>query len=314
MKLLRMVKIKDLLTLQDLSPAEILGLIKLTRSIKGETATKQIRGALFGKHVVLLFQKPSTRTRVSFEVAIEKLGGSSTFLASREAQLSRGETVADTAKVLSQYADAIVARVYQHAFLIEMAKHADVPVVNALSDLYHPVQVLSDLFTIQEARGRLRGVKLAYIGDGNNVCNSLLLGCSKVGIDLRVACPKEYEPPKGVVEKAYENARMSGSSVKITRDPLEACKDVEAVYTDTFISMGDEDERETRLKAFLPRYRVTPEFFKVAERDAIFLHCLPAHRGEEVAAEVIDGPNSMVWTQARNRVYTQQALLAALLG
>lgn len=305
---------RDFLTLQDYSPAEILDLVKLSSKFKKGDVGSSARRALEGKHLSLLFQKPSTRTRVSFEVAIKRLGGTCTFLSTGETQISRGETVADTARVLSRYVDAIVARVYRHSFLVEMAKYSDVPVVNALSDLYHPAQILSDLLTISEAKGRLKGLKLAYVGDGNNVCNSLLVGCSKTGIDISVACPKGYDPDRNVLKRSRFYASASQCSATVTRDPVEACRDVDVIYTDTFVSMGAEKERARRLRAFLPKYRVTPKLFDVAAGDAIFLHCLPAHRGEEVTSDVIDGPRSLVWTQAENRLYGQEAILASLLG
>lgn len=308
------LRARDFLTLQDCSREEIHYLIDLAGDFKHKEVDRDELTSLEGKHVALFFQKPSTRTRLSFEVAIRELGGSSIFLSSNEAQVSRGETVADTARVLSEYVDAIVARVYSHADLVEMAECADIPVINALSDLFHPAQVLSDLFTIQEVEGKLKGLKMAYIGDGNNVCQSLLVGCSKVGVDIHVACPKGYEPDQTIVRRAKEYALSSRSSVAITENPIEACRDANVIYTDTFISMGMEHEREIRLKTFLPKYRVTSRLFRVASKDAFFLHCLPAHRGEEVTSSVIDGPRSLVWTQAQNRLYAQEALLAAILG
>lgn len=313
-KMRKGLEARDFLALQDYSSEEIHYLMKLARSFKRKEVDRGELTILEGRHIALFFQKPSTRTRVSFEVAIRELGGSSIFLSSNEAQVSRGETVADTARVLSKYVDAIVARVYSHADLIEMAGHADVPVINALSDRFHPAQILSDLFTIQEVKGRLKGLRMAYIGDGNNVCQSLLIGCSKVGVDVRVACPKGYEPDQTIVKRAQEYALSSRSSVVITENPIEACRNAHIIYTDTFASMGKEHERGLRLKTFLPKYQVTSRLFRVAAKDAFFLHCLPAHRGEEVTSSVIDGPRSLVWTQAQNRLYAQEALLAAIVG
>jgi len=304
----------DFLTLQDYSREEIWGLLNETRrfkegSIKGREARK-----LEGKSVVCLFQKPSTRTRVSFEVAVNQLGGHPLYLGWRETQLGRGETIADTARVLSRYVDCIVARVYKQSDLEAIAKYASIPVINALSDLYHPCQTVADLYTIWEKLGSLEGLKVAYIGDGNNVCNSLLIGCSKMGVNISVACPSKYEPFREAVEAAKKNSEISGSAVEILDDPVEAVEDADVIYTDTFVSMGDEAEREKRLNTFLPKYQVTPELFKHTSENALFMHCLPAHRNEEVTDEVIDGPHSVVWDEAENRLHTAKAILAKMIG
>ncbi len=273
---------------------------------------KGVRKPLAGKNVAMIFQKPSTRTRVSFEVAVQHLGGHAIVLDWSQLQLGRGETVADTARVLDRYVDGIVARVFAQGDLEELARYAEAPVINALSDLYHPCQVVCDLYTVWERRGSLEGLKLAYVGDGNNVCNSLFIGCSKMGMDISVACPEEYKPYGGAVNWALENARESGSKVEITDEPPKAVKGAHIVYTDIFVSMGAEAERQRRLQAFLPKYQVNSELFKYAAEEALFMHCLPVHRGEEVTAEVMDGPRSIVWDQAENRLHTAKALLSLI--
>lgn len=243
-----------------------------------------------------------------------KLGGYALNLRWDELQLSRGEPIKDTARVLSRYVDAIMARVYKHSDLEELAKYASIPVINGLSDLWHPCQILADLLTIKEVKGGFRGVKLAYIGDGNNVCNTLLVGCSKVGVDVSVACPRGYEPSPRALEWAYENSRISGSKVEVLENPVEAVKNADVVYTDVFISMGFESEAEERRRIFLPRYRVDAKLMSYAKPDAVFMHCLPAHRDEEVDEEVLEGRSSVVWLQAENRLYAQMALLYLILG
>jgi len=304
---------KDLLTLQTFSSEEIWQLLKTTRKLKEGDLPEPLSGPLKNKSILLLFQKASTRTRVSFEVAIHQLGGQPLYLGWAEAQLGRGETIADTARVLSRYVDGVVARVYRQADLEEMAKHASIPVINALSDLFHPCQIVADLYTMWERWKTLEDLKVAYVGDGNNVCNSLLIGCSKLGIDISVACPPGYRPYPEAVKWARENAEESGSSVEIVEDPVKAVKGANVIYTDTFVSMGAEAEREERLKVFLPRYQVRSELFLHAAEDAVFMHCLPARRGEEVTDEVIDGPRSVVWDQAENRLHTAKAILAHLI-
>jgi len=306
---------RDLLTLQDLSDEELMQILSLAREVKANWDPARYGSVLAGKTIALLFQKPSTRTRVSFEVAIRKLGGDPIFLSWHELQLSRGETVADTARVLERYVDGIVARVGDHQILVEMAQNAHIPVINALSNRFHPCQIIADLLTIWERFGTFKGIKLAYVGDGTNVCNSLLLGCTKVGMDISVACPVGYEPDPEAVKWAFENASRTGSTIIITDEPLEAVKDAHVIYTDTFMSMHiPESEREKRFEVFVPRYQVRPELFEHARPDAVFMHCLPAHRGEEVAPEVIDGPRSIVFDQAENRLHAQLALLIFLYG
>ncbi len=302
---------KDFLTLQDYSASEIWEMLKMANEIKDKPEKYSDR--LSGKAVLLLFQKASTRTRVSFEVAIRQLGGLPISLGWSEAQLGRGETIADTARVLNRYVQCVVARVYNHSDLEEMASYADIPIVNALSDLYHPCQAVADLFTIWEHFGSLKNLKMAYIGDANNVCNSLLIGCSKIGVNIDVACPPEYKPKEKILNLALKNAEMSESSVKVSTEPVEAVTDAHVVYTDVFVSMGFEEERPKRLRVFLPKYRVATDLFRHASEDAIFMHCLPVHRGEEVTDDVIDGPRSLVWDQAENRLHTAKAILSYVL-
>jgi len=307
------MKKQDFLMLQEFTKDEIWQLLKSTMKFKEKAVKGKMANKLKGKSVALVFQKPSTRTRVSFEVAISQLGGHSVYLGWAESQLGRGETVADTARVISRYIDCIVARVNKHEDLIELAEHASIPIINALSDLHHPCQAVADLYTVWEKLRTLEDVKVAYVGDGNNVCNSLLIGCSKLGVNISVACPKGYEPNKDVLKMAEANAKDGGSKVKIVNEPLEAVKNANVVYTDTFVSMGDEAERDTRLKMFLPKYTVTTELLKHASKGALFMHCLPAHRGEEVTDEVMDGPHSAVWDQAENRLHTTKTILTKII-
>ena len=306
---------RDLLTLQDISDEELMAILRLAKRLKNDLKLGRPHRHLPGRIIALLFQRPSTRTRISFEVAIRHLGGDAIYLSWQELQLARGETIADTARVLERYVNAIVARLAKHESLVELAENTKIPVINALTNRFHPCQIMADLLTLWERFGRLKGLKLAYVGDGNNVCNSLLLGCTKVGMDISVACPYGYEPDPEAVRWAFDNAARTGSTVIITDDPLEAVRDANAIYTDTFMSMHvPEAEREKRMEAFIPRYQVRPELFEHARPDAIFMHCLPAHRGEEVVAEVIDGPRSIVFEQAENRLHVQKALLLFVFG
>jgi len=244
---------------------------------------------------------------------MRQLGGSALYLSWNELQLGRGETVADTARVLARYVDGIMARVFEHSDLEELAKNADVPVINGLSDLCHPVQILADLLTIWEKKGELKRLKLTYIGDGNNVCNSLLLGCAKMGVNISVACPQLYKPDERFIKWAEEESRLSGTTIEITSEPEQAVRDADIIYTDVVVSMGQEAERAERIKVFLPKYRATEDLFKRASKDAIFMHDLPAHRGEEVTNEVIDGRRSVVWDQAENRLHATKGLLSLLI-
>ena len=304
--------VKHLLSMGDLSEKEIDSILEKASHLKKQRSLGVLSDELRGKTIALIFEKPSTRTRVSFEIGIHELGGNPLFLSAQELQLSRGETIADTAKTLSRYVHGIVARVTSHDYLIELSKHSTIPVINALSPLEHPCQTFADILTILERKGKLKGLKVAWVGDGNNVCNSLLLGCTLVGMGITIACPKGYEPNAGVVRKARKNATDSGSKVEILREPIKAVTDADVVYTDVFISMGMEKERKQRLKDFRG-YRVDSKLLKRAKDDVIFLHCLPAHRGEEVTDEVIDGPHSVVFDQAENRLHVQKALLISLI-
>jgi len=267
---------------------------------------------LKGKTLAMIFQKPSTRTRISFEVAMHNLGGKAIYLNWNELQLGRGETIPDTAKTISKYVNGITARVFLHKDLELLADYAEVPVINALSDLWHPCQALADIFTIYEHFGTFRGIKVAYVGDGNNVCNSLLIACSKVGLDISVATPKGYEPYKLAIEYAEDNSKKTGSNIIITNDPKEAVIKANIIYTDVWVSMGQEKDAEKRLKVFSP-YQVNSELIKAASENHIIMHCLPARRGYEITDEVIDSPKSVVWKQAENRLHTQKALLARLM-
>jgi len=305
------LKGKNFLTLADFSVEELWQILE--KAIEIEKNLGKASHILTGKFLALIFEKPSTRTKVSFEVAIKQLGGSSISLNWMEMQLGRGETVADTAKTLERYVDGVIARVLNHQTLIELSKNMKIPVINALSNLYHPCQALSDMLTIYKLKGKLEGLKLAWIGDGNNVCHSLIHACSKFGLNMGIASPKGYEPKKQILKQAQKEAKNSGSKIELTLDPKKAVKDADIIYTDTFVSMGLEAERKKRLKIFLPKYQVTPKLFEYAKKDCIFMHCLPAKRGEEVVDEVIDGSRSVVWFQAENRLHLQRGLLALLI-
>lgn len=292
----------------ELSTLEIEDIIKLALKLKSRQ-----KPLLRNKVLAMFFQKPSTRTRMSFEVAMLELGGHAINLTMNDLQLSRGETIEDTARTLSVYADAIGARVYDHNDIMKLADAGSVPVINMLSNLYHPCQVLGDLLTIKELYPKVRGLKLAWIGDGNNVCNSLIAGCAIMGINCTVACPESYEPWKDAVYFARKEAAKNKCVFEITNDPREAVNNADIVYTDAFVSMGKEAEKDVRLKAFLPAYQVNADLMKLAKSKAIFMHCLPAKRGEEVTNNVIDGKQSVVWQEAENRLHSQKALLCFLL-
>lgn len=308
-----MEEVRHLTSVQDLSKSELMRVLEKSKNLKDMLEQEKSHEYLYGKTLGMVFAKPSTRTRVSFETAMTQLGGHAIYLGWDTLQLGRGETISDTAKTLSGYLDVIMARIYEHENLLELAKNSSVPVINGLTDLLHPCQAVADLFTIWEEKGELAGLKLAYVGDGNNVCHSLLLGASKVGMNIEVAVPSGYEPENGIVEDAKLQAAKTEANVNITDDPEEAVKDADAVYTDVIASMGEEEEREKRLKDF-EGYQVNSELMNLAKDDAIFMHCLPAHRGEEVSAEVIDGPQSVVFQQAQNRMHTEKAILTSLLG
>jgi ornithine carbamoyltransferase len=260
----------------------------------------------------LLFEKPSTRTRTSFEVAALRLGGGAVYLPSSELQLSRGEPIKDTARILGGYLDCIVARVYAHDTVTELSKYSGVPVINALSDLEHPTQIVCDLLSVLEAKGKLEGLKLAYVGDGNNVCNSLLLGCATAGMNMSVACPKGYEPDKGILQKATEIGKQSGAELSIVRQPKDAAENADVLYTDVWVSMGEEKERQKKMRAFRG-YQINAGLLHVAAENAVVMHCLPAHRGLEITDDMIEGKQSIVWAQGENKLYGAAAILDFLL-
>ncbi len=306
------MKQRHLLTLNDYSSGEIEELFELAARVKADP--RAYARALEGKSLAMIFQKPSTRTRVSFESGMLQLGGGALFLGASDIQLHRGETIADTARVLSRYVDGIMARVFSHQDILDLAQHGSVPVINGLSDLLHPCQALADYFTLWERRGTLAGLKLAYIGDGNNMCHSLMYGGAKLGVTVASATPKGFEPEKSVVEEATRIAESSSTPAPVvTHDPVEAVSEADVVYTDVWASMGQEAEADRRREAF-EGFQVTPELMAAARPEAMFMHCLPAHRGEEVAAEVIDGPQSVVFDEAENRLHAQKAVLLSLLG
>ncbi|MEM0116984.1 MAG: ornithine carbamoyltransferase [Conexivisphaerales archaeon] len=298
---------KDFLSIADLTKHDINEIFAIAARLKIHKFGRQLED----KVIALLFEKPSTRTRLSFESGIRQLGGSSVYLDVITTQLSRGETIEDTAKMFERFVDAVVARVNRHQTLEKLATHSHIPVINALSDLEHPCQILSDLFTIREKMGKLEDQKVAYIGDGNNVCNSLILGCAIMGVPISVASPPAYRPKKEIVEYAYT---IPGAKVSIVTEPEEAVREASVIYTDVFVSMGDEASKEQRLSTFIPKYQVTVDLISKARNDVIFMHCLPAHRGEEVQAEVIDGKWSVVFDQAENRLHVQKALLLRMFN
>lgn len=299
---------RDLLSIDDLSPEELIMLLESAADAKRDPDAW--RGRLDGKQVALIFEKPSTRTRVSFEVAVASMGGQAVVLRGDELQLGRGETIEDTGRVLSRYVDAIVVRTFGQDRLERLADASSVPVVNALSDFSHPCQCLADLQTLREKKGELRGLSLAYIGDGNNVAHSLMFGAGKTGMDLRVACPAGFEPFPQVVERALELAGSSGGRLLLTTDPREAADGADALYTDVWVSMGQDAGRGTDAFA---GFQIGAELIDIADDEVVVMHCLPAHRGEEITADAIDGPRSIVWDQAENRLHAQKALLAWLL-
>ena len=302
---------RDYLSVDDLSRDELTFLLDLSGKVKAHPGDHA--ASMSGRSVVMIFEKPSTRTRVSFEVAIASAGGHPVPLSSAELQLGRGETIEDTGRVLSRYAHAIVLRTFEQERLELLAGAASVPVINALSDFEHPCQALADLFTIREARGDLAGQTLVYLGDGNNVTHSLLLGGAKMGMHVRVATPPGFEPIPQVVQRAAEIAAGTGGSVRVLHDPVEASSGADVLYTDVWASMGQEAESDERALVF-PAYALDQHKVEAAKSDVTVLHCLPAHRGQEITDEVIDGPHSVVWDQAENRMHTQKALLLWLLG
>jgi ornithine carbamoyltransferase len=301
---------RDYLSVGDLTSEEFAWLLDLSSKVKATPGDYGDR--LRGTSIALIFEKPSTRTRVSFEVAIESAGGHALALSGAELQLGRGETIEDTGRVLSRYVDAVVLRTFEQERLEVLAGAASVPVVNALSDFEHPCQCLADLLTVREIKGELAGRTLVYLGDGNNVTHSLLLGGAMGGMRVRTATPPGFEPIPQIVQRARELAEQTGGSIEILNDPLEACRDADVLYTDVWASMGQEEEADERALIF-PAYQLDQRKVALARDDVTVLHCLPAHRGQEITDEVIDGPHSAVWDQAENRLHTQKALLLWLL-
>jgi ornithine carbamoyltransferase len=303
---------KDLLAISDLTPRDIEKILQRSAALKKQHRQGRDSRALKGKSLGMIFEKSSTRTRVSFEVGMYQLGGQALFLSSQDLQIGRGEPIADTARTLSRYLDGIMIRTFAQSTVEELARHATIPVINGLSDLQHPCQALADLFTIREKKGKLKGLKLAYVGDGNNVANSLIEACVKAGMHISIACPHGYEPDAGVMRGAKLEAARTGSEFRIMNDPARAARDADAVYTDVWASMGQEKEHAVRVRAFRG-YQIDAKLMRAAHPKALVMHCLPAHRGEEIAAEVIDGPQSAVFEQAENRLHTQKAVLELLM-
>lgn len=304
---------KHLIDLNDVSLEEIEGIFSLAARLKNDIKHGTEHHLLKGKTLGMIFSKSSTRTRVSFEVGMYQLGGYPMFLSSSDIQLGRGETIYDTAQVLSRYISGIMIRTFKHSDVEDLARYGTIPVINGLTDLMHPCQILADLFTVYEVKGKLQGLKMAYVGDGNNVANSLLHGCAKTGMDIYVATPSNYGCDGTIIEEAKQAAVKSGSRVILTADPEEAVRGADVIYTDTWVSMGQEAEKEMRVKIFMP-YQVNDKLFSKAKDDAIFLHCLPAYRGLEVTESIIDGPNSVVFEEAENRLHVQKAIMATLMA
>lgn len=304
---------RDFLSLNDFTTEEIYRILDLADELKKKQKNGEEHHILKGKTLGMIFEKSSTRTRVSFEVGMYQLGGAALFLSNRDLQIGRGEPIRDTARVLSRYLDGIMIRTFEPEKVQELADYADIPIINALTDEEHPCQVLADLQTIREHKGDLKGLKMVYIGDGNNMVHSLMHGCAKVGMDISVATPAGYEPMAKMVEQARTAAEAFGSKVEITEDILAAAKDADVIYTDVWASMGQEDEAEKRQKAF-KNYQVNAAVMAVAKPDAIVLHCLPAHRGEEITEEVLESKNSVIFDEAENRLHAQKAVMALVMA
>ena len=304
---------KDFLTLEDCSQDDLNQLLELAAILKNQQKLGKQVQPLQGKTLGMIFEKASTRTRVSFETGMFQLGGHALFLSPSDMQLGRGETIADTAKVLSGYLDGIMIRTYSQAMIEEMAAHATIPIINGLTDMYHPCQVLADLLTIQETKGGLKGVKVAYIGDGNNMAHSLLLGGAKMGMHIHIASPKGYEPDPNIVEKAKHLAEITGAQIEVSHQAESAASNADVLYTDVWTSMGQEKEQAERLAEFSP-FQVNESLCALAKKDMVFMHCLPAHREQEVTAGVLDGSHSIVFQQAENRLHAQKALLVGLMA
>src|SRR3989338_5449400 len=304
---------KDFIAISDYTEKEVLTILDVAKKLKKDHHQGRDKPRLRGKVLAMIFQKSSTRTRVSFEAGMTQLGGNALFLSANDLQLGRGETVADTARVLSRYVDGIMARTYAHQDVIDLATYGTVPVINGLTDFNHPCQAMTDIFTVLEKKKKFKGLKFVYVGDGNNMVHSLLSACSTVGMDIVVATPPHYEPKKEVVEQARKIAHKKGSCVDITNNPYEAVKNADVVYTDVWASMGQEAEHAKRVIAFKD-FQLNSAILKNAKKDHLLMHCLPAHRGEEITNEVVDGKNSIVFDQAENRLHVQKAILALLMS
>lgn len=304
---------KHFIDLKNLTASELTELLDLADHLKAETKSGQAHPLLAGKTLGMIFAKSSTRTRVSFEVGMYQLGGHALFLSTQDIQLGRGESIHDTAKVMSRFLDAIMIRTFSHQDVLDLARFGSIPIINGLTDLMHPCQAVADLMTVREHFGSLKGLKLAYIGDGNNVANSLLQACARVGMDVAVAAPAGFSCDPGCVEDAREQAALQGSQVILTDDPLVAAKNADVLYADTWVSMGQEAEKADRLAVFQP-YQVNDKLMALASPGAVFLHCLPAYRGLEVTGSVIDGPASLVFDEAENRLHAQKAILVSLMA
>jgi len=309
-----MLKGKDMLSIHDLSVDEVQEILALAKELKAKQKAGVPHEILKGKTLGMIFEKSSTRTRVSFETGMYQLGGQALFLSNRDLQLGRGEPIRDTARVLSRYLDGIMIRTFGHDRVEELAKWADIPVINALTDLLHPCQVLTDLLTIEEYKGKnLKGLKMAYVGDGNNMTNSFLYGCAKVGMTFVAATPEDYRPDETVFKNALEDAKETGAALSLVTDPKEAVKDADVVVTDTWASMGQEAEHEARKKIFAP-YQVNKELLKGADKRVIVMHCLPAYRGEEITEEVLEANANVIFDEAENRLHTQKAIMALTMA
>lgn len=313
MKLSTDFKGRDFISLHDYSQEELTYFLDVADFLKAEKKAGRPTHYLKGKTLGMIFQKSSTRTRVSFEAGIYHLGGYGLFLSSNDLQIGRGEPVQDTARVLARYLDGIMIRTFSHEEVLKLAEYADIPVINGLTDLLHPCQVLADLQTIREYKGRLKGLKMAFVGDGNNMANSLMFGGAKMGMHVVIASPGGYRPDDDVTGKALADAAANGGKIEIVSDPLEAIKDADVIYTDVWASMGHEKEVAERMKAF-EGYQVNSAALKLAQKDAIVLHCLPAHRGEEITDEVMEGPQSAIFDEAENRLHAQKAIMALVMG
>ncbi len=303
---------KSLLTIHELTLEEVWQIFELSKSLKEKRLSGESHRLLEGKKLGMIFSKPSTRTRVSFEVGIFELGGTGLYFNQNDLQLKKSENVSDTAKVLSRYLDGIMIRTFDHQDVVDLATFGSIPIINGLTDLHHPCQVLADLFTILEKKRTLQGLKLAYIGDGNNMAHSLLHGCAKVGMNISIASPSGYTPLDSVVAESQKDAQYMGSKIEILNDPIAAVKDADIIYTDVWASMGQEKEAQERKAKFM-KYQINPALVKHAKDDYLFMHCLPAHRGDEVVNEVIDSANSVVFDEAENRLHVQKAVMALVM-